>query len=174
MIRYFFALMLAVASSFTSLQAQMPSPGPEHAKLKALEGTWNFVMKPSEGPEAKGVSVFKLECAGFWLTCDFSCKMGDIPFQGKGIDGYDQIKKKYVSVWVDSMTSSPMIFEGDYDASGKVLTMSCKAPGPEGKPALWRSVSKIISPDEHTFEMFLTPEGGKEASMMIVTYKRAK
>jgi hypothetical protein len=100
--------------------------------------------------------------------------MGDIPFQGKGMDGYDLLKKKYVSVWVDSMISAPMIFEGDYDASGKVLTMICKAPDPEGKPAVWRSVSKFISADEHTFEMFMTPEGGKEASMMVVTYKRAK
>jgi hypothetical protein len=39
-----------------------------------------------------------------------------------GFDGYDNLKKKYVTVWMDN--TSTMIFhtEGDLDESGKVLT----------------------------------------------------
>ena len=67
-----------------------------------------------------------------------------------------------------------MIFEGNYDATGKILEMISQAPGPDGKPATWRSVTTWKSADEHTFEMFLKSEGAAEQSMMVVTYRRAK
>ncbi|MFN7734048.1 MAG: DUF1579 domain-containing protein [Pirellula sp.] len=154
--------------------AQVPGPAPEHAKLKETEGTWNFILKSSDGSEGKGISVNKLECGGLWLVCDFKTDFGGMPFQGKGLDGYDPAKKKYVSVWVDSFTPAPMIFEGNYDATGKILEMISQAPGPDGKPATWRSVTTWKSADEHTFEMFLKSEGAAEQSMMVVTYRRAK
>ena len=160
-----------------SLQAaigQLPGPGPEHERLKEAEGKWDFVLKTSDGSESKGVAVNKLECGGLWLVGDFRTDLGGAPFQGKGLDGYDPIKKKYVSVWVDSFSTAPMIFEGNYDDSGKILEMKSDALGPDGKPATWRSVTKFVSPDEHTFEMLLKPDGGAEQSMMVVTYRRAK
>jgi hypothetical protein len=52
--------------------------------------------------------------------------------------------------------------------------MISQAPGPDGKPATWRSVTTWKSADEHTFEMFLKSEGAAEQSMMVVTYRRAK
>jgi len=171
----FFFGIFALSSPFSlPLVAQAPGPMPEHAKLKNMEGKWNFNLTAGDGSDASGVAVHKLECDGLWLTSDFACKFGGVPFQGKGLDGYDPDKKKYVSVWVDSMTPTPMIFEGDYDSTGKVLTMIAKAAGPDKKPATWRSVSKIINADEHTMEMFMTPMGGTETSMMLIAYKRAK
>jgi hypothetical protein len=155
--------------------AQPPGgPVPEHDKLKELEGKWNFVVKTPDGSETKGVSINRLECGGLWLTSDFKTDFGGSPFQGKGLDGYDPAKKKYVSVWVDSMTPAPMLFEGEYDARTKSMEMICKSQTPDGRPGRWRSVDKFISPDEHVFEMFLQAEGEKEQSMMVVTYRRAK
>lgn len=172
---YSFAFVLSLAFTCTPIaSAQLPGPSPEHARLKETEGKWDFVLKSSDGSQSNGKSEFKLECGGLWLISDFKTDFGGMAFQGRGMDGYDPAKKKYVSVWVDSFTPAPMIFEGEYDKTGKVLTMTSNAPGPDGKPAVWRSVTNIVSPDEHTFEMFLTPNGGKESSMMVVTYKRTK
>lgn len=169
------ALLLTISTCGSSVSfAQTPGPSPEHARLKENVGKWDFALKSSDGSESKGKAEFKLECGGLWLVSDFNTDFGGMPFQGRGLDGYDPAKKKFVSVWVDSFTPAPMIFEGEFDKTGKVLTMTSNAAGPDGKPAVWRSVSKIISPDEHTFEMFLTPAGGKETSMMVITYKRAK
>jgi hypothetical protein len=151
-----------------------PGPGPEHAKLKVMEGKWKFVLKSADGNDSKGVMEAKMECGGLWLISDFKTDFGGAPFQGKGLDGYDPAKKKYVSVWVDSMTAAPMFFEGTMDSTGKILTLTSDAPGPEGGPAKWRSVTKFVSDDEHVFEMFLTPKGGNETSIMVVTYKRDK
>jgi hypothetical protein len=154
--------------------AQLPGPGPEHDRLKELVGKWEFVLKMPDGSETKGVSINTMECGGLWLTSDFKTDFGGSPFQGKGLDGYDPAKKKYVSVWVDSMTPAPMLFEGDYDARTKSTVMISKSPAPDGRPGQWRSVDKSVSPDEHVFEMFLQAEGEKEQSMMVVTYRRAK
>jgi len=171
----FLLAAFAYCSTFPSaLNARPPGATPQHAKLKELEGKWNFTLKTSDGAESIGVSNYKLECDGLWLTSDFNCKFGGVPFQGKGLDGYDPEKKKYVSVWVDSMTPVPMIFEGQYDSTGKILTMEANAAGPDGKPAKWRSISKMVNADEHTFEMLVTPMGGSETSMMVVTYNGVK
>src|SRR5262245_9569747 len=95
-----------------ALMAQAPSePSPEHKKLKDLEGTWDAVMKMGD-MESKGTMVYKMELGGLWLVGDFQGDFGGQKFSGRGLDGYDPIRKKYVSVWVDSMSTSPMFTEG--------------------------------------------------------------
>ena len=103
------------------------SPGPEHEALKKLEGTWNAKIKMGED-ESAGTMTYKMECGGLWLTSDFRGEFGGQKFQGRGVDGYDQEKKKYVSVWVDSMSTRPTLFEGTYDKEKKTLTMTGEAP----------------------------------------------
>ncbi len=68
-----------------------------------------------------------------------------------------------------------MFFEGDFDAKGEKLTMTCNSTVPGSTtPAVWRSVTTIIDKDKHTFEMYLKPEGGQEQKMMTVEYVRVK
>ncbi len=101
MLRAILITCLVAMSGFTI--AQEVTPGPQHKKLAELEGTWNLAIK-SDGGDSKGKSVYKLECGGLWLTSDFQSDFGGVKFQGKGMDGYDPAKKKYVSVWVDSLS----------------------------------------------------------------------
>jgi hypothetical protein len=173
-VRWAACCSLALICLTNPLKAQLPGPGPEHEKLKEFVGKWTFTVKTPDGNESKGTSEYKLECGGLWLISDFKTDFGGGPFQGKGIDGFDPAKKKYVSVWVDSMTTAPMSFEGEYDKEGTTLTMISNSLGPDGKPAVWRSTSKLISKNEHRFEMFLKPAGSNEQSMMVVNYRRAE
>ena len=152
-------------------------PTAEHQKLAACAGTWDAVMSMA-GPdgkatETKGVSVTKLACGGLWLVDDFTMPefMG-APFAGHGITGYDTAKGKYVGTWVDSMTTSVMSTEGNYDKAGKVLTMTGMGTGQDGKPAKHRLVTTWKNADTFVFEMFVTGSDGKEGSMMTITYTR--
>src|SRR5687767_590622 len=106
------AASLAISSAATAQEAT--KPGPEHERLKQLEGTWDVTMKFGED-ETKGQVVYRMQLGGLWLVADFEGEFAPgQKFTGKGLDGYDATKKKYVSVWVDSMSGSPIVSEGNY------------------------------------------------------------
>jgi hypothetical protein len=115
-----------------------------------------------------------MECGGLWLVTSFEGDIGGTKFQGKGLDSYDAAKKKYVAVWVDSMTTSPMILEGTYDEKTKTMTMTGEGKMPDGTLAKHRLVTKYSDKDHHSFEIFMTLPDGKETSMMTIEYTRKK
>jgi hypothetical protein len=156
-----------------SAQPPAPKPGPEHERLKKLEGTWEATVR-SEGGESKGTMTYKMEFGGLWLVSDFKGDFGGQKFQGKGFDGYDPIKKKYVAVWVDSMSVTPMLGEGTFDKEGKVLTHFGEAPGMDGKMAKYKSVTEIKDPDNMIFSMSMQDKQGKDQPMLTIMYKRKK
>lgn len=152
-----------------AVAAQEPAkPGPEHALLKEMEGEWEAHIK-AMGMESKGSMVYKLMQGGLWVTYDFKGDFGGMPFTGHGIMGYDAAKKKYFSVWVDSMSGSPMISEGTYDAAKKVFTEVGEAMGPSGKMEKMKMVTEIKSRDEMVFTM-----NTNDQPMMTIVYKRKK
>jgi hypothetical protein len=154
-------------------QPPVPKPGPEHAHLKKLEGTWEATVH-FMGGESKGTMTYKMDLGGLWLLADYQGEFGGQKFQGKGLDSYDAGKKKYVSVWVDSMSTTPMLSEGTFDKSGKVLTMIGEGPGMDGKMTKYKSVSEMKDDDTMVFTMSAPGQDGKDQTMMTITYKRKK
>ena len=149
---------------------EAPKPGPEHDRLRQREGTWETTMKAG-GAEYKGTMAYKMELGGLWLVGSMDSDLGGQRFSGTSLDTYDAGKKKYVGVWADSMGTTPMLMEGTYDPAKKVLTMAGDGPGPDGKPAKWRSVSE--APDADTVLMRMYVGDGQEP-MFTLTYKRKK
>jgi hypothetical protein len=168
-------LCALVALLATAVSAQPPSakPTPELQRLKQLEGTWDATVKMGEG-ESKGTMVYKMDVGGLWLVSNFKANLGGQPFQGKGMDGYDPMKKKYVGVWVDSMSPTLMIFEGNFDQTGKVFTQFGEGPGMDGRMTKFKSVTKREGPDTMVFTMSSPDQNGKEQTMLTITYKRQK
>ena len=68
--------------------------------------------------------TYKMEVGGLWLTSTFDGELGGMKFSGRGFDSYDPAKKKYVAVWMDSMSTSPMTMEGTHDKEKKTTTMT--------------------------------------------------
>lgn len=171
-------LTLTFAAAALAQEPEMPKPGPQHQKLAASAGTWDAVVEMA-GPDgtpstSKAVSEMKMALGGFWLVDDFTGEMMGAPFHGHGMTGYDPIKGKYVSTWVDSMSPFLMVLEGDFDASGKVLTMTGMGIGMDGKPAKHRMVSTHKDANTTLFEMFVAGSGAdqKEQKMLTITYTR--
>jgi hypothetical protein len=171
---YLGSLSLALVVGSSVALGQTPAtPGPEHAELKHMEGEWIATIK-TPGGDSKGTSTFRMECGGLWLVSDFNADFGGQKFQGRGFDGYDPEKKKYVSVWVDSMSARPMLFEGERDKEKKSLTMVAEGPGPDGKPTKFKSVSQRIDADHEVFKMYIVGPDGKDMEMMTIEYARKK
>ena len=169
-VRSFSAVALLMFSSAGVFAQEPQAPGKEHEELKTMEGTWDAVLKMGDGAEMKGVSDFKMTCEGMWLESDFVADFGGTKFHGRGLDSYDASKKQYVSVWVDSMSGSPMILSGAKE--GKVTTMIGEGPGPAGT-AKYKTVSTHESNDKMSFTMFMVNDG-KDTEMMNVKYTRRK
>jgi hypothetical protein len=165
------AAVVAAVLAGTAFAQEPAKPGPEHAQLKKLEGTWDSTMKAG-GMEHKGSMTYKMELGGLWRVGSLESDLGPgVKFYGKGMDTYDAKKKKYVSYWFDSMSATPLVMEGTYDGEKKTMTMVGEGPGMDGKPARWKSVSKF--PDDDTAEMSMYVGDGKDP-MFTVTYKRKK
>jgi hypothetical protein len=169
---------IALATSFALAAAaaaqEAPKPGPEHQKLKDLEGTWDVVMKFGDS-ETKGKVVYKMDLGGLWLISEFEGEFSPgQKFSGRGLDSYDRYKKKYVSVWVDSMAASPVVSEGNYDKEGKILSMTGEGPGEDGKPTKYKMVTEHQDKDNMVFTMFGLGPDGKETKLFAIAYKRRK
>ena len=97
----------------------MPKPGPEHAMLMKSVGTWDAKVH-SMGQESKGVQVTSA-LGQFFVVDEFKGEFGGMPFAGRGINGYDPIKKQFVSMWADSMSPSPTVAEPEALAARRSL-----------------------------------------------------
>lgn len=171
-IRSISAVVMTAAFAGLTVNAQPPTPkpGPEHAVLKKMEGTWDTTMKM--GPmESKGTATYKMDLGGLWLASTFEGEMGGAKFSGRGFDSYDEGKKKYVGVWVDSMSTTPMVMEGTYDKAKKTMTMYGEGPGMEGPKTKHKFVSEM--PDDNTVHFSMYMGDGKEPAFTIL-YKRKK
>jgi hypothetical protein len=168
--RYLCAIALAALIAPPTDAQEPPKPGPEHEMLKKQVGTWDATMK-MEGMETKAVATYKMDLGGLWLTSAFEGEFGGMKFSGRGLDTYDPAKKKFVAVWVDSMSTSPMVMEGTYDKEKKTLTLSGEGPGMDGKPTKYKSVS--VMPDDDTINFSMYVADGPQPAFTI-TYKRKK
>ena len=147
-------------------------PGPEHAKLKEVEGEWDCVMEMA-GQKSKCTATYKSICGGMWIQSDFQGDLGGTKFQGHGLDGYDATKKKYTGIWVDSMSTAPMLMEGDYDEAKKTLTMTGESTNPQGKKEKFKAVTEHKDKDHMTFKMYML-DGDQENLAFTIEYTRKK
>ena len=115
---------------------------------------------------------WKIGLGGLWLLEHFKAEMGGATFEGHGATTWDPAKKKYSGVWIDSMSTSPMLVEGTYNKGKKMMTSFGTGPGPDGKPMKMTMRSTMNDNDNITFTMSWPGPDGKDGEMMKITYKR--
>ena len=168
-----FAIAVFLTAAGWSFGQEFPQPGPEHKQLKELVGDWDAVMDMA-GQKSKATAIYKTILGGMWIESDFQGKLGELPFQGRGLDGYDLTRKKYVGIWCDSVSSAPMHFEGNYEPGTKRLVMTGESLGPDGQPQKFKNVTETKDKDHFTFQMFMILPDGKDQLMFTIEYTRKK
>lgn len=180
------------AEDMQKMMAQMidlAKLGENHRLLGELAGTWNFVVKSWMSPdpdakpdESKGTAVRKPIMDGRYYVVDVTGKMElpgpdgkkkEMTFKGMGLEGYDNVKKKFIGTWCDNMGTGIMMSEGDYDPATKTFTYTSEYEGIPGMKQKVREVLKINDKDHHVFEWY-EDRGGTEAKTMEISYTRAK
>ncbi|HYE02548.1 MAG TPA: DUF1579 domain-containing protein [Phycisphaerales bacterium] len=152
-------------------------PGREHEMLAKGVGTWDaqatFWMQPGAPPmESAGTAVMTMELDGRWLKQEYTSSFMNMPFRGIGYTGYDNIKKKYVSTWMDTMSTSMMASEGTFDPATNTYHYTGSFQDPMGKNWKFRHTLKIESDDRVVFEMHQGGEGVPEHLAGRIVYTR--
>jgi hypothetical protein len=153
------------------------TPGEPHKMLAKLEGSWTTRtrgwMEPDKPPVVStGTCEQKLVLDGHYLQQVYTGDMMGVPFTGINLLGYNNHTGKYVSVWLDSMSTAIYYFEGTASADGRTITQKCSYDDPVRGPSVWRSVTRIRDKNTLEFEMFIAPKGDKEEKMMEMTVAR--
>ena len=167
---------------------ELSKPGENHKLLASGVGKWSYSVKMWMNPDpnappttSTGTSVVKPVMDGRYFTSEHTGKMQmpgpdgkmtDTEFKGMSIDGYDNVKKKFVASWIDNMGTGIMLSEGDYDAATKTFTYRTEGEMMPGMKTKIREVIKIVDNDHHTFEFF-EERGEKEVKTMEINYTRS-
>jgi hypothetical protein len=159
-----------------------------HKLLASLAGTWSYSVKmwmtdPNGKPqESKGTATRKPIMDGRFFVMEASGKMQmpgadgkpkDMTFKGMGLEGYDNVKKKFVGTWVDNMGTGILMSEGTYDPATKTFTYTGEVEMMPGMKQKVREVIKIVDKDHHTFEWY-EDRADQEVRTMVISYTRAK
>jgi hypothetical protein len=159
-----------------------------HKLLSSLDGNWTYNIKmwmnpdPNAAPQqSKGTATRKSVMGGRFVVMDVTGKMQmpdetgkmkDVQFKGMGVEGYDNVKQKFVGSWIDNMGTAIQFSEGSYDPATKTLTYASEIEMMGGMKMPVREVIKLTDKDHMTLEWYET-HGGQEKKTMEIAYARA-
>jgi hypothetical protein len=156
---------------------KLATPCVPHKLLAKMAGSWNTMARswcaPGETPaESTGVAEHRMILGGRYLQQECAGEMMGEPFTGLGFTGYDNHTRKYVSTWMDTMSTGIYFFEGTAKADGKTIVQTSRYDDPVQGPMAWRSVTRVVDDNTLEFEMYGTGKSGREEKMMEMRYTR--
>jgi hypothetical protein len=159
-----------------------------HKMLSEMDGNWNYTIKmwmnpdPNAKPqESKGTASRKSIMGGRYVMMDVTGKMQmpgqdgkmkDVQFKGMAVEGYDNVKKKFIGSWIDNMGTGIQFSEGTYDPANKTLTYTSEMEPVPGMKTQVREVLKIADNNHMNLEWYEN-HGGQEKKTMEINYTRA-
>ena len=158
--------------------AKAATPGDAHKKLEPLVGTFDakvtMWMDPSKPPqESAGTAQTSWVLGNRFLETKYDGTFMGQPFSGIGYTGYDNVTKKYVGTWMDTMGTGMMLSSGSM--SGKVMTTTATMSDPmTGKVAHATEKFTIVDNDHNKMEMWDKLPDGKSVKVMEINYSRKK
>jgi len=154
------------------------TPGQMHKILENSVGKWKTVSKfwaypGAEPQQSEGEAEFKMILGGRYLEAEYHGLIMGMPFQGKSIEGYDNIKKEFFSIWIDNMGTGIAIAYGKYDAEKHVFNYKGTMTDPvSGKDVSFSNIVNISDKNKVVFDMYGKDNNGKEFLMMKMIYTR--
>lgn len=167
------------AADAVAAMLKAAAPGELHKKMEPLAGSFTFKSKfwmdPAKPPsEWEGTCEAKWVMGNRYLRSEVKGNFGGMEFTGVGVWGYDNLKKKFVSAWIDNMGTGISIGTGEIDKTGKVFTFIGEDTDPlTGKPVKGRDVTTINDDGTIKAEYFKLVDG-KEIKVMEIISTRKK
>jgi hypothetical protein len=156
------------------------TPGPAHSALEFRVGKWSgkitYWEQAGAAPQTTTCTTEIKWILGNRYQHDTTTgKFAGQDFQGFGTVGYDNLKKKYVSTWIDNMGTGLVVSEGTFDKVAKAFTFAGLSPDAmQGRYVSSRSIEKLVDADHWNLDMFSTGPDGKEFKAMAIEYTRMR
>ena len=165
-------------AALEKLFQEFATPGEAHKFFNRLVGVWeteskSYMADPKNPTVSHGTSEFRLLMDGRYVQQVNRGKFDGMKFEGIGITGFDNSKKKYVGIWIDNFGTGIMHSEGEFDEETKTMTEIAEGTTPLGKMRM-KLVGKYNDDDKFIVTMYMLLPDDKEQLQMEFTYTRAK
>ncbi|HPW96939.1 MAG TPA: DUF1579 domain-containing protein [Flavobacterium sp.] len=154
------------------------TPGEQHALMAKDNGSWTEDMTYWEhaGAEPSKMTMTaesKMIMGGKFQEMTHKGELYGMPFEGISTFGYNNAEEKYISTWIDNMSTGITVLKGTYDAPTKTYKMIGEVIDPiTKKPKTSRETITIIDDNTQKLEMFDVGFDGKEFKNMEIIMKR--
>jgi hypothetical protein len=156
------------------------TPGEAHKWMASQDGVWEgeitMWMTPDAAPtKSVGRNVNKMVLGGRYQEGVHTGDFGGMPFEGHSTMAYDNVKKQFISTWIDNMGTGVMITEGTMDKATNTMTMKGKMMDPARQKEIdVKEVCRFIDSDNMVMEMYCAGPDGKEFKTMEIKSSRKK
>lgn len=154
-------------------------PQKEHLWLQQLVGDWVMEAEMDMGPDSPAAKSSGTETVrsldDVWFLAE---GQGDTPGGGVGkmlmTLGYDPQRERFIGTWIGSMMTHMWVYDGQLDASERVLTLDTEGPdmAVEGKTARYRDVIEIRGDDHRVMTSSVQDDEGNWKQFMEAHYRR--
>jgi len=144
-------------------------PGPMHAHLDGLIGSWDLrgqwrtaADQPWQEFEAQAEREWIFD--GRFVRETVTSEWDGQPFEAVSYLGYDNVREEYVNLWIENASTGVQYSTGQIDAAGVTLTFEgLNSNAATGEENVWhRSVMTLAQPDRCAYAGFARDGDGNE------------
>lgn len=151
--------------------------GPQHKMIDTLSGTWQEEIKfYPEGVDTPRIVKMTASITpvfnGLYQQTLHRGKIDGLPFEGRGILGFNKAKNKFEYTWLDNWSSGMMYLTGDKDSVRNLINLTGTMADPvTGKEIGVRQTIEILSNKEQHIKLYDTKNTLERMSMEIIMRK---
>lgn len=159
-----------------------PTPQEEHKWLQQMVGNWTSEIECQMGPDTPPLKQAGKETVeslgGLWIvTKGVNDLRDDSSADCQMTLGFDPEKKRFVGSFVASMMTHLWTYEGELDASKRILTLNTVGPsmaGEDGGLVPYQDLIEFVNEDHRTLRSQTKNEKGEWKEFMVAHYHRQK
>jgi hypothetical protein len=168
-------MTLAICALLGVIAAAVP-PGPEHARLIAMAGTWNvdmtFRFRPDGPPvTVKATSTIRPLLGGLFIEEAIEGTLNGTPFTTLAWTGFNTSTRHYEATRIATTNTARIAETGTYDEQTKQFELKADYPL-AGDTWHQRTVIQQSSPDAMTATSYLSFGNVPEWKAVEITYSR--
>ncbi len=154
------------------------TPSEAHQMMAKFEGDWKTNIKmwmdPNADPQVfEGTTHNEMILGGRYIKSVNKSIMMGMPFEGVMIEGFDNDKKEYTSIWIDNFGTGTMISKGKYDdETGKVIMYGTSYDPVKKEDVKFKQTFEHQGDNKMVMEMFMVDENGQETKSMEINYSK--